>query len=188
MPGQLSFLTAGTRPPEVDDLDGALLGGGQLVRLGGTARLSAVVRDQWRVDALLALFGELDLAGERLADEDGSSSVRTAFVRRLAPLADRWVHGSVKVLPRPVLDGPKLRTWAIAAGRVDAQGYVLGMGAGDDAVWERAGLALAGAGLTATMLSSRTDGPGYRVAGRRRLARLAEYLGEPPVGARACWP
>ena len=40
VPGQLSFLTAGVRPPAVDDLEGLLLGVAQVVRLGGTARLS----------------------------------------------------------------------------------------------------------------------------------------------------
>ena len=56
MPGQLSFLTAGIRPPAVDDLEGLLFGVAQVVRLGGTARLSALVEDRWRVDELLAAW------------------------------------------------------------------------------------------------------------------------------------
>ena len=86
MPGQLSFLTAGMRPPTVDDLEGLLFGVAQVVRLGGTARLSVLVGDQWRVDELLAAYDERGLRGEVL-EEDGLISVRTPFSRILLPVA-----------------------------------------------------------------------------------------------------
>ena len=84
MPGQLSFLTAGVHPPGVDDLEGLLLGVAQVVRLGGTARLSALVEDPWRADEVLAAYAERGLRGE-VAQEDGLTSVRTPFSRTLQP-------------------------------------------------------------------------------------------------------
>ena len=76
MPGQLSFLTAGVRPPAVDDLEGLLLGVAQVVRLGGTARLSVLVDDPWRVDEVLAAYAERELRGEVLRRTARPPSVR----------------------------------------------------------------------------------------------------------------
>ena len=117
MPGQLSFLTAGIRPPAVDDLEGLLFGVAQVVRLGGTARLSVLVEDRWRVDELLVAYDERGLRGEVL-EEAGLTSVRTPFSRSLLPVAERWVRGAVKsVAAGMTLDGARLRLWAIGAGR-----------------------------------------------------------------------
>jgi hypothetical protein len=185
VPGQLSFLTAGTRPPALDDLDGLLLGVAQVVRLGGTARLSVLVEQSWRVEELLAAYGDRELRGEAVPDEDaGLVSVRTSFTRALLPLAERWVRGAVKSVPaRLALDGPRLRLWAIGAGQRDGHGYLLRLSPHDPAVWEPAGAAMAGVGLAATFLGARAGGPAYRITGRRRSARLREYVGEPPDGA-----
>jgi hypothetical protein len=191
VPGQLSFLTAGMRPPAVEDLDGLLLGAGQVVRLGGTARLSVLVEDGWRVAAVLAAYGERGLGGDRVPGEEaGAVSVRTPFSRMLLPLAERWVRGAVKSVPeRFGLDGPRLRLWAIAAGRPDAHGYLLRLGPHDRSVWEPAGAALAAVGLAGTFLGPRAEGPAYRITGRRRTVRLAEYVGEPPAGVPPdAWP
>lgn len=190
MPGQLSFLTAGVRPPAVDDLEGMLLGVAQVVRLGGTARLSVLVEPSWRVDGVLAAFAERGLRGESVPGEEGSTSVRTPFSRTLLPLAERWVRGAVKsVPPRFALDGARLRLWAIGAGRRDEHGYLLRLGPHDPAVWEPAGSALAGIGLAGTFVGPRAGGPGYRITGRRRTVRLREYVGEAPTGAPPIdWP
>jgi hypothetical protein len=188
--GQLSFLTAGTQPPAVADLEGLLLGMAQLVRLGGTARMSVLVDGQWRVGAVLAAYEERGLRGETASTLERHTAVRTPFVRTLLPLAERWVRGAVKAVPaRWSLDGTRLRLWAIAAGQADEHGYLLRLGHSDIAVWEPAGAALAAAGLPASFVGARTDGPAYRLVGRRRMARLREYIGEPPDGAPAGgWP
>lgn len=190
MPGQLSFLTAGVRPPAVDDLDGLLLGPAQVVRLGGTARLSVLVEPSWRVGALLAAYQERGLRGEVTAGEEDARSVRTPFSRLLLPVAERWVRGAVKAVPPGfALDGSRLRLWAIGAGRRDEHGYLLRLSPHDPSVWEPAGSALAAVGIAGTFVGPRAGGPVYRVTGRRRAGRLREFVGEAPGGASAQdWP
>lgn len=185
MPGQLSFLTAGVRPPVVDDLEGLLLGVAQLVRLGGTARLSVLVEAPWRVGQVQAAYAERGLRGEAApADDEGVISVRTPFSRTLGPVAQRWVRGAVKSVPVGfVLDGSRLRLWAIGAGRRDDHGYLLRLSPHDPQVWDAAGAALARGGLAGTFVGPRAGGPAYRITGRRRMVRLGEYVGERPAGA-----
>jgi hypothetical protein len=183
---QLSFFTAGTQPPAVADLEGLLLGAGQIVRIGGTARLSVLVPGGWRAEALLVAFADRGLHGERAQAIDGQLVVRTPFSRQLLPVAQRWARGAIKAIPpRWLLDGPRLRMWAVAAGQADTHGYLLQLAPNDDGIWEPAGAALAAAGLAATFLGPRGGGPAYRVVGRRRLTRLREYVGDPPPGAAA---
>ena len=190
MPGQLSFLTAGVRPPAVDDLEGLLLGVAQVVRLGGTARLSVLVEPSWRVGAVLAAYAERELRGEAAPGEEGATSVRTPFSRLLLPVAERWVRGAVKSVPAGfTLDGSRLRLWAVGAGRRDEHGYLLRLSPHDPAVWQPAGAALAGMGIAGTFVGPRAGGPAYRITGRRRSARLREYVGEAPAGALPTdWP
>ena len=190
MPGQLSFLTAGVRPPAVDDLEGLLLGVAQVVRLGGTARLSVLVEPSWRVAEVLAAYAERDLRGEAVPGEDGATSVRTPFSRTLLPVAERWVRGAVKSVPSGfALDGSRLRLWAVGAGRRDEHGYLLRLSPHDPAVWEPAGAGLAGMGIAGAFVGPRAGGPAYRITGRRRSIRLREYVGEAPAGAPSDdWP
>jgi hypothetical protein len=190
VPGQLSFLTAGVRPPAVDDLEGLLLGVAQVVRLGGTARLSVLVEPSWRVAEVLAAYAERDLRGEAVPGEDGATSVRTPFSRTLLPVAERWVCGAVKSVPPGfALDGSRLRLWAVGAGRRDEHGYLLRLSPHDPAVWEPAGAALAGMGIAGALVGPRAGGPAYRITGRRRSIRLREYVGEAPFGAPSDdWP
>lgn len=201
---QLSLFGVEARPPVPDDLEGLLAGAGQVTRMGGTARVSIVVDERWRAAALLAEFATRRLAasvedapGPLAAAEDsdrepdpgvapatieGRWGVRTAYAAVLAPLGARWLRGAVKRPPDGFrLEGRALRLWAIAAGGpAGAHGYLLRLGAGDDANWESVGGALAAAGLPATLLGPRAGGPAYRIVGRRRLARLAELIGDPP--------
>lgn len=190
MPGQLSFFTAGAEPPAVADLEGLLLGTAQVVRLGSTARMSVLVDEPWRADAVLAAYEERGLRGERASTVDGRTSVRTPFARAMLPVAERWARGAVKAMPRRwSLDGTRLRLWAVAGGRVHEKGYLLQLGHSDAAVWEPAGAALEAVGLAASFVATRAGGPAYRLDGRRRLARLREYVGDPPQGAPAgSWP
>lgn len=189
--GQLSFFSADARPATPDDLEGWLCGPGQVVRRGDEARLSVLVRDEWRIPALLDGLDALELTGEVVEDTAAEGrAVRTPFATVLLPLAQRWSGGGAKRAPADLLlDGPRLRWWAFATGRADPLGYALGLGAQDEAVWAGVGAALARAGLPAALLGPRADGPAYRVTGLRRIARLRELLGEPPDGfPDLAWP
>lgn len=181
--GQLSFFSASARPLRPDDVEGLLCGPGQVVRSGDAARVSVVVDAPWRVDALIAELTAAGLPSEPATAYGDRLGVRTAFEPALRPIADAWSGGGSKRAPRPlVLDGPRLRLWALAAGRQDASGYLLGLGPNDDEVWPGVGAALAGAGLAAVFVGPRADGPAYRVTGVRRLDRLRELVGDRPDG------
>jgi hypothetical protein len=189
---QLSLFGVEARPPAPLDLEGLLAGAGQVVRMGGTARVSIVVDQPWRARALLA---EASLRGVVAAVE--SSTVEdcyvfhTAYSAALAPIGAAWLRGAVKHPPPGfALDGRRLRLWTIAAGSLEgAHGFVLRLGAGDEPAWGPVGATLAAAGLPATLLGPGAGGPAYRIVGRRRLARLAELVGDAPAGAPAgAWP
>jgi hypothetical protein len=193
MSGQLSFFAAGSEPVAAVDLAGLLCGPGQIVRRGGTARVSVVLADQWRVDALLAAYEDRDLGGEASggAPELIGQSVRTAFHPALDGLARTWsVSGAGKRVPAHfVLGAAALRLWCIAAAQPWEDGYALGLGERDEACWEPVGAALAQAGLPAVLVGPRGGGPAYRITRRRRLRRLAELVGDPPAGAPPdAWP
>jgi hypothetical protein len=120
---------------------------------------------------------------------EGHPAVRTDFHAGLVPIARAWARGAVKVPPADlVLDGPRLRMWAVAAGSPDEHGYLLSLGESDDSAWQPIGAALAAAGFAATLLGPRAGGPAYRITGRRRLIRLRELVGDPPPGAERDWP
>jgi hypothetical protein len=189
--GLLSFFAAGARPADVGDLEGLLCGPGQIVRQGIAARISVIVHDEWRVAALLGALAALDIGGGTAdAHEEGGTTVRTPFDERLVALADRWSGGGSKRAPADlVLDGPRLRWWALSAGHDTPAGYVLMLGPQDEAVWPGVGAALVRAGLTAVQIGPRADGPAYRITGQRRLARLRELVGDRPPGLTAtAWP
>ncbi len=189
--GQLSFFSAGARPADVSDLEGILCGPGQVVRQGVSARVSVVVHEDWRVEPLRAALAALDLDGGTAdAHEEGGVTVRTTFDERLVPLADRWSGGGSKRAPADlVLDGARLRWWALSAGHDTPAGYVLMLGPQDEQVWPGVGAALVRAGLTAGQIGPRAEGPAYRITGQRRLARLRELVGDPPAGVpAAAWP
>jgi len=190
MSGQLSFFTAGELPPAVDDLEGLLAGPGQLVRRGAEVRIGVIVGEPWRAAVLLAAFDERGLAGEQATTHDGAPVVRTSFSTALAAVAGRWTRGA-RILPPAglTLDGPRLRLWAVAAGRADPYGYALELGGADDGAWTSVGSALHDAGVPGTLIGPRAGGPAYRITGSRRLARLRELVGDPPAGASAGdWP
>lgn len=141
--------------------------------------------------------------------------MRTAYTTALVGLADAWRDGAPAGLH---LNGHALRLWVVAAGVHSPQGYLLRLGpTADD--WPAVGGALSAVGLVAALVvpapgpgaargTSSADGtrsagharsasyagpgaagPAYRVTGRRRLARLAELVGEPPLAApTGMWP
>jgi hypothetical protein len=187
---QLSLFGVEAAAPAPADLEGLLAGPGQVVRMGGTARVSVVVDELWRAQVLHAELRVRGLAVTCVSTADQHIGVRTAYTTLLAPLAVAWLRGAVKVPPRGFgLEGRRLRLWAAAAGQLDALGFTLRLGPSDEPAWAPVGGALAAIGLPAALLSPRAGGPGYRIAGRRRIARLAELLGDPPAAAPdGAWP
>jgi hypothetical protein len=179
----LSLFGVEARPASPLDLEGLLAGAGQVVRMGGTARVSIVVPDPWRARALLRETALRGLAAtcEKTEDE-GHIAFRTAYSTVLAPLGNAWLRGAIKHPRRGfALDGRRLRLWVIASGRPEKGTFTLGLGAGDsEETWSIAGSALRAAGLPAVLLGPGAGGPAYRIVGRRRLARLAELVGDPP--------
>jgi hypothetical protein len=122
---------------------------------------------------------QLAAGEEQGAPAAGGYEVRTAYSSLLAPLAAAWLRGPPGFF---YLNGPRLRLWTAAAGVLDGRTLTLlsADGPGRDAV----GAALARAGLPATAVEA-----GFRITGLRRLARLAELVGERPQAAPPeCWP
>jgi hypothetical protein len=211
---QLSLFDADVAPTGPGDLEGLLAGPGQVVRLGGTARVSVVVEDTWRVRTLLAEFAERGVtenpeptavigprgaarpAADQVAAVEGHIGVRTAFSAALAPIAARWIHGATTRPPEDFqLDGPRLRLWFLAAGRAvgppgrPTQGVVLRLSSGEAAAWPPVRRALAQIGLPSALLGPRAGGPAYRMVGRRRVARFVELIGgRPPQVPVDAWP
>jgi hypothetical protein len=187
---QLSLFTAGLRPPAVTDLEGLLCGPAHLVQRDDGARISVVVTEQWRAEALQADLAVLSLDGGVQPAAAGGVSVRTPFDPRLLPLARRWTRGA-HVAPPPdlVLDGGRLRWWLTSAGSPDPVGWLLRLNPTQQQIWATAGAALAAAGLSGVFLGPRGDGPAYRLTGKRRLSRLRELVGDPPASAPPdAWP
>lgn len=190
MDEQLSFFAAASAAPQLSDLEGLLAGPGRLVRRPDAARISVLVAQDWRSDALLALLADRGLAGERSATEDGHAVVRTSFSADLLPLAERWTRGSMQTPPPGwTLDGPRLHCWAVVAGRSDEHGYLLSLATDREPFGTAVGASLHGAGVPGTLLGPRAGGPAYRITGQRRLRLLRELLGPPPAGAGPLdWP
>jgi hypothetical protein len=186
---QFSLFGAEASTPALDDLDGVLLAGGHWVRSATGARLSVVVADRWRADALAAAFTERGVSGaDPVVDAEAGFGVRTAFRTELVEAAARWRRGANEGLPAGfVLEAGALRLWAIAAGRRDDSGYLLATTHADDAIHHAAGAQLSRLGVAAAALSQR-PGPGWRITSVRRLRRLAELLGPAPAGGEQHWP
>jgi len=191
MSRQLSLFGIEATTPGPGDLSGLLAGPGQVVRMGGTARVSVVVTERWRAAVLVAEMRARGLAATCVVTADENLGVRTPYSTALAPLAVAWLRGALKVPPAGfALEGRRLRLWMAAAGERDGDEVTLRLGRcydGTDTVMQKA---LATIGLTAEILSAPPRiGPSLRIRGRRRLARLAEIIGEAPEPApEGSWP
>lgn len=109
-----------------------------------------------------------------------SFEVRTAYSSRLNALARAWPPPPDRLF----LSGPRLRLWVAAAGEPRPGGYALGLDPVDNL--EIIDSALVRAGLAGTPAD---DGRHYLIAGRKRLRRLAELVGErPPAAPEQLWP
>ena len=187
--GQLSFFSAAARAARPDDVEGLLCGPGQIVRQGSGARVSVVVTSDRAAPLVTALLAA-GLPADEAPAPGGQVSVRTAFAAVLVDIAQAWSGAAGKRAPGGlVLDGQRLRLWALAAGGQEPSGYRFALGQQDDDVWSAVGAALAAAGLPAVFVGPRADGPAYRITGVRRLDRLRELVGDRPDGVDPLgWP
>jgi hypothetical protein len=186
---QFSLFGAAAATPSLDDVDGVLLAGGRWVRSAGTARVSVVVTDRWRADALAVEFALRGVGGaDAVVPAEDGFSVRTAFAPQLTGSASRWARGANEGAPPDLRLTPGgLRLWALAAGCRDEVGFLFASGRASVTLHLAAGAQLSRLGLAAVSLSQR-PGPGWRITSVKRIHRLAELLGEPPPGGEAHWP
>jgi hypothetical protein len=188
---QLSFFSAESVPPAVSDLTGVLAAAGQIVMVGGGARLSVVVDQPWRAQALGQMIDEAGLTAEITHTDENTPLVRTAVDVRLRPMAAEWTRGAVKTVPPLWLPGPReLRAWILAGGTPEADRYLLGLDPHAPDTHSPLASALMRIGIAPTLIGTRGARPALRISGRRRLSRLVENVGEPPESAEALpyWP
>lgn len=188
---QLSFFSAESVPPAIADLTGLLAAPGQVVLVGGAARLSVVVEQQWRAEALAAMIADAGLEPEIVRTDENNPLVRTAADARLTGIAAEWTRGAVKTVPPQWLPGPReLRAWTLASGTPEADRYLLGLDPHAPDTHSALASAMMRVGIAPTLIGTRGSHPALRISGRRRLSRLVENVGEPPAVAEALsqWP
>ncbi len=190
---QLSFFSAESLTPSVTDLSGLLASTGQVVTSAAGARISVVVDDEWRAEAILKLIAECGLVAEVGRSEEGRPLVRTASIPELASLASQWTKGAVKAMPPGWVPGAReLRAWVLAAGRPEGEGqrYVLGLDPHAPDTHAPLAQALMRVGIAPTLFGTRGATPGLRITGRRRMLRLVENVGSAPENGdvRTGWP
>lgn len=188
---QLSFFAAESVPPAVADLSGVLAASGQIVTVATGARVSVVVDELWRAEALAEMIREAGLEAEITRTEEETPLVRTAIDPLLRSVAAEWTRGAVKTVPVRWLPGPReLRAWTLAAGSPEADRYLLGLDPHAPDTHSPLASALMRVGIAPTLIGTRGAHPALRISGRRRLSRLVENVGEPPDCAEAVeqWP
>jgi hypothetical protein len=190
--GQLSFFTADFRPPQVADLGGLLAAHGPITVSPGGARLSILVAEPARAVALVGESEVRQISAE-VVDVDGSDPqllMRTERTPALLELSNDWTRGAVKGVPDLLgVTAGFLRIWAIAAGRMDDSGYLLGLDPHTPETTEALIAACARAGIAGSYIGVRGGGPGIRIVGHRRLARLIDTIGTLPSDLPAdCYP
>lgn len=191
---QLSFYSADANPPARADLAGLLCGPGSMVSFGGvTARLSVPLSQTWRGRALVRELADRGVEATLYTTGEGLL-LRTAFRRDLTALAAAWTVRSTdtdaKAVPAGTnLAGRALRLWVLAAGDWIDGSYLLGLDRDAPGTYEVLTCAVTACGLPASPYRAPGEGPGLRISGRRRLARLAELVGRPPsAAAESHWP
>lgn len=192
---QLSFFSAEAVPPAVADLTGLLAAPGQVVLVGSGreqgARLSVIVDEQWRAQALAEMIADAGLVPEISRTDENRPLVRTAVEPRLVAIAAEWTRGAVKTVPPQWLPGPReLRAWTLAAGAQEPNGYLLGLDPHAPDTHSPLASAMMRVGIAPTLIGTRGMRPALRISGRRRLSRLVENVGEPPqhTDALSQWP
>ncbi|MFW0793635.1 hypothetical protein AAFP30_07480 [Gordonia sp. CPCC 205515] len=189
--GQLSFFSAQIDRPAYDDLAGVLAAQGQAVRSDIGTRVSIVVADAWRAQALVDEFADTGATAEVATTDEGTPIARTTHTHELDELHRRWSAGAVKAMPAGWVPTPRaLRLWTIAAGNREGDRYLLGLDAHAPDTHAMLATALMRVGIAPTLVGTRSASPALRIAGKRRLTHLIEYVGEPPSYADAAghWP
>lgn len=189
--GQLSMFSAETDEPSVDDLAGLLASAGQTTIGSRGARVSVVVAETWRARALADEMERCGLTPEVSVSSEGSPLVGTGTSWALEPLHRAWTKGAIKTMPATWVPSPRaLRLWVIAAGQRDVDRYLLGLDPHTPDSHGALATAVMRAGVAPTLVGTRGTAPALRIAGKRRLTRLIESVGEAPdiPGATACWP
>lgn len=187
---QLSLFSSDARPTGAADLAGLLCGPGQIVRFGAgdTARLSIVLPDASRAEAVATACATTGIDVTAVRTESGATALRTAFRRDLVDLALAWTRGATKTVPPGLqLDGPVLRLWALAAGRADERGgYLLALDSHAPETHQPLVAAATRAGIPPARVAR---GTALRISGTRRMERLVELVGPVPRGVTADqWP
>lgn len=188
---QLSFFAAESVPPAVEDLCGLLAAPGQIVVVGSGARLSVVVEESWRAQALAEMIREAGLVAEITRTDEDTPLVRTGVDPLLRPIAAEWTRGAVKTVPPRWLPGPReLRAWTLAAGSPEGDRYLLGLDPHAPDTHSPLASAMMRVGIAPTLIGTRGARPALRISGRRRLSRLVENVGDPPDSSEAVaqWP
>ncbi|MBB4687752.1 hypothetical protein [Amycolatopsis jiangsuensis] len=195
----ISLFSAEATGPGLADLAGLLCCQGQVTEFGRTAaRLAVVVEEPWRAGVLARECRSRGADAQVTVAECGRPQVRTSFRVDLLEFADRWLrpghtgpeeHDSGKAVPGGFrLSGAMLRMWALAAGRPEAGGYLLGVDPLAPLMHEELVAALVPLGVQARLLGPRAETPAVRISGRRRLDGLLELIGDAPAGAEDVWP
>ncbi|MGV9712675.1 hypothetical protein ACWDTI_18670 [Gordonia sp. NPDC003424] len=189
--GQLSFFSAQIDRPAYDDLAGLMAAHGHAVRSETGTRVSIVVAEDWRARALVAEIAETGADAEVSTTDEGSPIARTVHTHDLDELHRRWSAGAVKAMPAGWVPTPRaLRLWTIAAGDREGDRYLLGLDPHAPETHAALATALMRVGIAPTLVGTRGQSPALRIAGKRRLTHLIEYVGEPPANAEALahWP
>lgn len=191
--GQPSLFSADLLTPEIRDLGGLLAAHGHTAGGPGGPRLSILLTEPWRAHALRAECVRRDVAAE-VKDVAGGTRgallLRTERSTRLRDLAEAWTRGAVKATPTELaVDAGLLRLWAIASGRPGPTGYLLGLDPHAPGTHQPLVAALGRGGLTGSLVGVQSVGFAVRITGTKRLARLAEMIGDVPKAApKGSWP
>lgn len=188
---QMSLFSAETEDPAIDDLAGLLAAQGQSVHTPVGARVSVVVAELWRAQAICLDIEETGLESEIGESEEGSPLARSEANPRLTALHRRWSSGAVKAVPDGWTPSPRaLRLWVLAAGRPEGVHYVLGLDPHAPDTHAPLATSLMRVGIAPTLVGAQGRAPALRITGRKRCARLLETVGGPPRDPEAelAWP
>lgn len=175
--------------PTVGHLGGVLAAHGHVAAGVGGARLSILLSERWRADALVAECERRGVGAEAVP-KDALVLLRTERTPMLTGLAAAWTRGAVKAVPGGLAAEPGfLRIWALAAGRPSAGGFAFGLDPHAPDTHHDLAQVCARAGLGGAVVRIASDTTAVRVSGQKRLARLVVMVGDPPRGApMAVWP
>lgn len=187
----MSLFSAETDDAAIDDLAGLLATHGQSVHTQIGARISVVVPELWRAQAICRDITAIGIAAEVSESEEGSPLARSEANPRLTALHRRWSSGAVKSVPDGWTPSPRaLRLWVLAAGRPEGIHYVLGLDPHAPDTHAPLATSLMRVGMAPTLVGAQGRQPALRITGRKRRTRLLETVGAPPQDptARAAWP